>query len=433
MTSHDSEHPQDLAACQALIDQLQQGRQGDAERIAQLEAMLAQHQETVADQQQTIENLHADNKLLKRSLFGSRRERYVNDPAQQLLFDSTVAGEDTPSEQADPPEQDAEQAVRQTKRTSQGRRRRVFPDFLPREQERHPLKEDEIPEELRNNPAARRFYKKAGERLELNPARLKVIEVYQEMIAVDQPNGETTMVTAAKPPQLINAFTGPSIWAYLTVSRFADHLPYYRLEDIFGRSGFRINRSTQWRWMHELAEAVTPLVQRMRQAVLQSLVLGVDETPVKMLGGIGKTLTAYLWAMVGDAAHPYDCFFFTANRSRAGPNAFLSGFRGYLQADAYVGYELIQEVHAEILKVGCWAHARRKFEEVHHLGPTKRTHMALAYTQRLYDLEHRFRESSAPQRAAAREQEAKPIVEAFHQWLTKNPCRSCRNQRFGER
>ncbi len=67
------------------------------------------------------------------------------------------------------------------------------------------------------------------------------------------------MVAAGRPAALIQSFAGASLWAYLTVSRFADHLPYYGLEDILGRSGFRIDRSTQWRWMRGLARGVTPL------------------------------------------------------------------------------------------------------------------------------------------------------------------------------
>ena len=106
---------------------------------------------------------------------------------------------------------------------------------------------------MRDNPNARRFFKKVGETLEMIPMQLKVIEQFQEVIALDQPD-ETTSDgrRSERPVPLIQSFAGPSLWAYLTVSRFADHLPYYRLEDILGRSGFRIDRSTQWRWMRGL-------------------------------------------------------------------------------------------------------------------------------------------------------------------------------------
>ena len=123
------------------------------------------------------------------------------------------------------------------------------------------MQEDEIPDAMRNHPHARRFFKKVGEQLELIPMQLKVVEQYQEVIVLDQPDETTQIVSAKRPPSLIQSFAGTSVLAYLTVSRFADHLPYYRLEDLMGRGGFRIDRSTQWRWMRGLAQGVTPLVE----------------------------------------------------------------------------------------------------------------------------------------------------------------------------
>lgn len=155
-----------------------------------------------------------------------------------------------------------------------------------------------------------RFFKKTREELEFEPASLHVVEHYQEVVAKnDHDTGETTMASASKPARLIDAYTGPGFWAYLTASRFADHLPYYRQEDILSRYGFRICRSTQWRWMHGLAEGVTGLVEMMRQRTLESQVLSVDETPVTMLEP-GGSVKSYLWTAIGDRGHPYDCFFF---------------------------------------------------------------------------------------------------------------------------
>ncbi len=413
MTSH-SELPNDLSRCHILIKQQRADLQAEKARVAHLEALLAEHKQTIADQQETIANLAADNKLLKRNLFGSRRERY-EDPAQSVLFDVQRLNQETPEEADGRDEQKPPE--RGGKRTGKGRQRRVFPEFLPREEERHRLNEEDIPEEMRNNPNVRRFFKKVGERLELIPMQLKVVEQYQEVMALDRPDETVTMVSARQPPSLIRSFAGPSVLAYLTVSRFADHLPYYRLEDILGRSGFRIDRSTQWRWMRGLAAGVTPLVDLMWQRVLQSQVIAMDETPVKELGGVGTTLTGYLWTGVGDADHPYDCFFYTSDRRSIGPETFLKGFRGYLLADAYVGYERIGELWPDVVKASCWVHARRKFEECHHLGPTDRTHTALAYYRQLFDIEDMYRASGAEERLAARREVSQPIVEAFHDWL----------------
>ena len=418
MTSPRPELPDDIDRCHALIAQLQAELQtaaaaahDGAAHVAHLETLLAQHQETIAEQEQTIETLAADNALLKRCLFGSRRERFT-DPAQTLLFDATTL-DSPPSNEAD-----EENKPPKKKRTSQGRQPRVFPDFLPREEQRLYLEPEDIPEELRDNPDVRRFFKKVGETLEMIPMQLKVIEQFQEVIALDQPDQTTTtMVAARRPAPLIQSFAGPSLWAYLTVSRFADHLPYYRLEDILGRSGFRIDRSTQWRWMRGLARGVTPLVDLMWELARQSAVLGMDETPVMELGGPGRTLKGYLWTGVGDAEHPYDCFFYTSDRRSIRAEEMLTGFAGYLTADAYVAYERIGKLWPDIIKASCWVHARRKFEAVHHLGATAQTRTAMSYFQRLFDIEDRYRTSRDDVRLAARRHQSQPIVEEFHQWL----------------
>lgn len=422
--------PNDLPGCHHLIGQLrtenerllrQQAAQREskahdaASRVSQLEALLAEYRDTVAAQEQIIENLTADNRLLRRSLFGSRRERYTDDPSQGLLFDVQSLEPNTPKAADVPDDQQPPEGTRQ--RTSQGRQRRVFPEFLPRDEERHRLDESDIPEEMRDNPHARRFFKKVGEQLELIPMQLKVVEQYQEVIVLDQPDETATVVSAKRPPSLIRSFAGSSVLAYLTVSRFADHLPYYRMENILGRCGVHIDRSTQWRWMRRIAEAVTPLVDLMWQRVLQSLVIAMDETPVKELGGVGTTRTGYLWTGVGDGAHPYDCFFYTSDRRSIRAESFLAGFQGYLLADAYTGYERIGRLRPDVIKASCWVHARRKFEECHHLGPTDQTHTALAYFGQLFDIEDVYRESSAEERLAGRQAHSKPIVDAFYDWL----------------
>lgn len=416
MTSLGPELPDDIESCHELIEQLWARLQASASdtddakaHIVDLEALLAQYQETIADYQQTIDNLAADNALLKRSLFGTRRERFT-DPAQGFLFDTATLDSPQSSQESDQP-------PKEKKRTSKGRQRRVFPEFLPREEQRLYLQPEEIPEQWRDNPNTRRFFKKVGERLEMIPMQLKVVEQLQEVIALDQPDVTTKMIAAQRPASLIQSFAGPSLWAYLTVSRFADHLPYYRLEDILGRSGFRIDRSTQWRWMRRLGQGVKPLLDLMWQLSRQSAVLGMDETPVMELGGPGRTLKGYLWVGVGDADHPYDCFFYTSDRRSIRAETMLEGFEGYLMADAYVAYERIGRLNEGVFKASCWVHGRRKFEACHHLGATDQTRTAMAYFRKLFDIEDRYRTSSDDERLAARQEMSKPLVESFSQWL----------------
>jgi len=433
MTLPCPEFPNDVSSCHDVIRRLHADAQRASElgekwrskaedadaRILELETLLAKHEQTIADQQQTMEQLSADNKLLKRSLFGSRRERFTDDPLQLSLFDLKSMEPEAPQQEA------VEQAAapQKKKRTSKGRQRRILPDFIPRVEKKIPLTEDEIPEELRNNPNARRFFKKIGEQVELTPPQLTVVEYLQEVIALDRPDATTTMLPAKRPPSLIQSFAGNSLLAYLTVGRFADHLPYYRQENILARSGLHIDRATQWRWMRAIAQAVTPLVDLMWELAIQSQVIAMDETPVKELSDAGKTLTGYLWAGVGDANHPYDCFFYSSDRRIIRPQTYLAGFRGYLVADAYVAYERIGELWPDVFKASCWAHARRKFEECHHLGKTDQTRTALRYFRKLFAIESQCCEKSPEERLAARQDRSRPIVEAFHEWLQNERAR----------
>jgi transposase len=396
------------------IDAIENQRQQEVQR--QQAEKLAEQDQTIAEQQATIDRLTADIALLKRAMFSSRRERFIDDPRQGFLFNSAELNiaKQPGAEELETPEPEK----KPTRRTSRGRGRRVFPQFLQRTRVEHLLNDEEIPPDLRDDASAKRFFKKIGEQLEYEPPKVHVIEHYQEVIVRDDESGETTILSASKAPQLIDSYAAPGLLAYLTTSRFADHLPYYRQEDILSRIGFRIDRSTQWRWMRALSEAVEPLADLMRRLVLESFVLGVDETPVRMLDlAAPGSVKSYLWSTVGDRGHPYDCFYFTLNRTRAGPEHFLAGFQGYLQSDAYICYERIALAREGILKVACWAHARRKFEEVHFTGPSVRTHTAMGYFQRLYDIEDRARTFNDGERYGLRQEEARPLVTNFHEWL----------------
>lgn len=408
---------------QVTINQQQAAMDEQRASIDQQQATINEQQTTIDEQQTLLQSLQRDLALMKRTLFGQRRERF-EDPRQGLLFESA---------EVSPPEQDGqakeddngedcglanEEAGRLPTRR-RGRVHRVIPESLPRVKRVHKLTNEEIPEHLQGFPG-RRFLKKVGEYVEWEPGQLKVVEEYAETLAVDNADAtETSMVTAERPPRILNCFAGPSLLAGLGVHHFADHLPYYRLEEILQRSQLVIDRSTQCRWMIRLANELTPLVDLMRSLVLESSVVLADETPVKMLvPGQGKTSTTYLWAVLGDRQRPFTTFSFTESRSRAGPAEFFADFDGVLVSDAYIGYELLGSTsQGRIRLAGCYVHARRKFEELHALGPTERTATALGYFQRLFDLEDELRELSDKERHAQRQLRSRPVLEAFKRWL----------------
>jgi len=164
---------------------------------------------------------------------------------------------------------------------------------------------------------------------------------------------------------------------------------------------------------------VTQFTDLMRSLALESPVTQADETPVKMLApGTGKTSTTYLWAVLGDRYHPYTTFSFTESRSRAGPAEFFADFEGILVSDAYIGYEFLHPyTQGRIQIAGCYVHARRKFEELHDLGPTERTATAMGYFRRLFDIEDELRQLSDEKRHEQRQLRSRPLLEDFKRWM----------------
>jgi hypothetical protein len=190
----------------------------------------------------------------------------------------------------------------------------------------------------------------------------------------------------------------------------ATHLPLHRQEHILARHGIQIARSTTCDWMAQCAKLLRPLYVRMTEKVLQSKVIHTDDTPVNVQDrNLDRTRTGRFWVYLGDAVHPYTVFSYTPSRSRDGPQAFLKGWSGYLQADAFGGYDGIYagEAGGCVTEVACWAHARRKFYEARTSDPATSTH-ALAYIRLLYDVEdeakERFEQQDVDAEAAERDQ-----------------------------
>ena len=219
----------EMAAAYASLQAVHAKQQANNERQ---QATIEQQQATIDEQQAVLQSLQHDLALLKRSMFGQRRERF-EDPQQRLLFDS-VELDDFRSEDDQPePGSATNEQKRPLADRGRGRVRRVFPDCLPRVQRIRKLDDDAIPEHLRGI-AGRRFLKKVAEWVEWQPPQLQVVEELVETLAIDNEDAtETAMLSAPREPRIINSFAGPSLLASLAVSRFADHQPYYRLEEVF--------------------------------------------------------------------------------------------------------------------------------------------------------------------------------------------------------
>jgi hypothetical protein len=204
----------------------------------------------------------------------------------------------------------------------------------------------------------------------------------------------------------------------VVTAKYADHLPLYRQEDILKRHGMEIPRSTTCGWMRMAADLLRPLVTAAATRVLQSKVIHTDDTPVKVQDEMReRTREARFWVYVGDETHPYTVFDYTQNRKRDGPANFLGDFSGYLQADAYAGYDALY-TNGKVTEVACWAHARRKFTNAQSTDAVRPV-AALAYIRRLYDVERTTALMSAAERRQARQEKSLAILIEFGTWLQK--------------
>jgi transposase len=354
---------------------------------------------------------------LLRWRYGQKRERV--DENQLFLFAAELAqsGHEAPSAEAGA--QGADNVTTEAPPKRQGHGRKALPKSLERCRVVYDLTEQE-----RHCPQCQGDLKRIGEeiseRLEYVPACFHVIEEACQKYACAK---GCTVVTAAKPMAPIDkGLPGPGLLAQVAVSKYGDHLPLHRQEDIYKRQGVDLPRQTMCDWMRQSAVLVSPLYELMKQQVLSSKAVQTDDTPVPVLDpGLPRTRTGRIWTYVGNAEHPYTVYDYTPTRSRDGPEAFLKKFTGYLQADAYAGYDqLYANPERGIVEVACWAHARRKFYEAQN-SDIMRSMVMLAYVRLLYDVEHEARERNlrGEERRTLRQTKSLPILEDIHAYLER--------------
>jgi len=250
------------------------------------------------------------------------------------------------------------------------------------------------------------------------PPRLEVHEYVRGKYACRYcKNGVSSLPPPPRP--IARGIAGPGLVAEIIVSKFGDHLPLYRLEDIFVRCGVHFARSTLCDWVAAAADLLQALYDLERKLVVQSPVLWTDDTPVTVLvGGEEGSRQGRFWAYVGEE-YPYSVYDFSMNRRRDGPQSFLQTFRGYLHADAYAGYDAIYlGSDHEVIEVACWAHARRKFFDASKNYP-RQSHQVLEWIGQLYDIEGRARDLSVEARYDLRRAEAEPVLDKLEVYLAE--------------
>lgn len=365
---------------------------------AALQALVLDHQATIAalqrelqDKLAEIEQLKSQLAVLKRQQFGRHSEK-VKRQIQQVEEKLFELEEDCIQKLA-PVDPGVVAALRQSPA------RKPLPAELAREVQTLVPQETACPEcggELKP------LGEQSSEQLELIKSAFKVIRWVRQKRACGRCD---CIVQAPAPSRPIDrGIAGPGLLARVVVSKFAEHTPLYRQSEIYARQGVELSRSTLGRWVAAVSELLSPLVTEINRYVLHSAKIHGDDTPVQVQEpGNGKTRTGRLWTYIrddrnaGSAEAPAVWFSYSPDRKGVRPQSHLASYRGVLQADAYAGFDKLYAEGA-IQEAACMAHARRKIYDVHVRHPSKTTTEALERIGKLYAIEADIRGHTAAYR-----------------------------------
>ncbi len=383
----------------------------------QLEArdkQVAAHIREIKFKDAKLERITFELARLKAWKFGAKTERM--NAEQRQMFDEAAAEDEASLEAqllalqgaSEPSPSPAAQVKRKP-------RRQPLPEHLRRVEHHHEPENTTCPTPACGQ-AMVRIGEDVSERLDIVPAEFFVHRHVRGKWAC-----KCCQVLVQEPvePQIIDKGMPTSgLLAHTLVSRFVDHLPYYRQEQINARAGVHTPRSTLAAWSGAAGASLQPLYDAHRAFVLGAQVLHADETPVRMLDpGAGKTTKAYVWAYARGEHDPvpgviYD---FCIGRGAKYPTAFLDGWAGTITCDDYKGYDAL--FRQGRIEAGCLAHVRRKFDELAKANASPVATQALQRIAWLYRIEQETRAMTAPDRLQSRQLRARPLWDELHVWL----------------
>ena len=393
------------------------------EELRRLEAELESHRQPLSQQSdelharsERIEHLKLMVEKLRHVIFGAKSEKILIQLGQlelQLEDDETTHAEVEASVERVAP-------LREPKSRAD---RKPLPDHLPREVVTHTPEGDCC---SACGGELRQFGEDISEQLEYVPDSFKVIRHVRPKFCCSGCDRIVEAPAASRPIE--RGLAGPGLLAHVILSKFGDHLPLYRQSEIYARQGVEISRSTMADWVGSASELLSPLVDALQKHVLAGPKLHADDTPLPVLApGNGKTRTGRLWTYVRDDrpagidTPPAVWFAYSEDRKGEHPRQHLGTFQGVLQADAYAGF---QHLYAKgIDEAACWAHARRKFHEIHLVHPSPTTSEALARIGALYAIEDEIRGKPADIRRSIRHARARPLLAELRSWMEKTQAR----------
>ncbi|MGO2204470.1 IS66 family transposase [Pseudomonas helleri] len=367
----------------------------------------------LAKMQSRVGVLEEQVALLRQRLFARKSEQTVDPATPQMALFNEAEHEGEPAT-----ETSEEEVVAPTKRRG---KRKKLPADLPRIEVIHELPEHELTCVCGCRKHA--IGEEVSEQLEIVPMQIRVIKHVRKVYGCR--DCETAPVTADKPVQLIEkSMASPSVLAMLLTTKYVDGLPLYRFEKVLDRHGIDIPRQTLARWVIQCGEHFQPLLNLMRDSLLASRVIHCDETRVQVLKEPDREPSSHSWMWVqtgGPPDQPVILFDYSTSRAQEVPTRLLEGYRGYLMTDDYAGYNALG-AQAGVERLGCWAHARRKFVEAQKVQPkgkTGRADIALKMISKLYGIEIAYKEKSDEVRKKARQDLSCHVMGQLKEWLRK--------------
>ena len=296
--------------------------------------------------------------------------------------------------------------------------RRPLPDHLPRDEKMYPPPGEACPA---CGGGLRPLGEDVAEQLEWIPGSFRVIRHVRPKLSCKCCDSIVQAPAPSRP--IARGLAGPGLLAHVLVAKFADHLPLYRQSVIYAREGVELERALLANWVGAASALLRPLVDAIRRHVLAATKLHADDTPVPVLvSGNGKIESGRLWTYVrddrpaGDTAPPAVWFAYSPDRKGIHPQTHLAKFEGVLQADAYAGFNALFD-DGTVREAACWAHARRKFHDLHAARPTSLTTEVLRRIAELYVIEADIRGKPPDERRQIRQDRSRPLLDDLERWL----------------
>ena len=396
---------------QKLIDQAQ----SEAAESVRLSEQVTRRNTELHAANTKIQALTLELMHLRRMRFGARSEAFSVE--ERDLFQDTLAS-DVAAAEAELARKQAEAAESSTPQSPRPPRpragRQPLPDHLPRIEHRHE------PESCTCGKCGSELVKigeDISEQLDVEPAKFFVHRHIRPQYACRPCE---TVSAAPIPPAVIDGgMAAVGLYVWVVISKYLDHLPLYRLEQIAARDQVILSRSTMAEWVGRIGVALQPLADRLSTLLLERNVLHADETPVAQLDpGRGKTKRAYLWAYrsnVLETGPPIVVFDYQGSRAGKHARNFLSGWRGHLMVDDFGGYKAL--FVSGVTELGCLAHARRKYFDLNAAQPNPIAQEALRRIAALYVIEAQSQGMDIPTRTQWRQEHAQPLLQSMHDWL----------------